>query len=236
MSGVSFTPRDADSHPPFIDPDYKSTGLRGPTKPLIPLKHSASETTGPLYGHEAVSGLDNDLTRNGVKNGEVIGERINVAGQVLDELGRPVANSLVEVWQCNAAGRYIDDNDRHDAPLDPNFYGGGRCVTDENGVYRFRTIRPAAYPWGNHPNAWRPGHIHFSLFGAGLASRLITQMYFPGDPLIRHDPIAQATPSEAIDRLIARFSLEETEPDTALGFVFDIVLRGPKETPMENRP
>ena len=235
MTSAAFTPRDKASHPAFIDACYKSTALRGPTKPLIPLRHTLSETTGPLYGHEVMSDLDSDLTRNGVRNGEPLGERIIVTGRVLDELGRPVANSLVEVWQCNSAGRYIDSADNHDAPIDPNFFGGGRCVTDENGVYRFRTIRPAAYPWGNHPNAWRPGHIHFSLYGAGIASRLITQMYFPGDPLIALDPIAQATPAQAVNRRIARFSLDETEPDTALGFVFDIVLRGPGETPMENR-
>jgi len=166
-----------------------------------------------------------------VVNGEPLGERIIVTGRVLDDSGRPVPNTLVEIWQANAAGRYMDPADRHDAPLDPNFYGGGRCVTDVDGVYRFKTIRPGAYPWGNHPNAWRPNHIHFSLFGGGLASRLITQMYFPGDPLIPLDPIAQATPS--VDRLVAEFSLDVTEPDYALGFVFDIVLRGPKATPTE---
>lgn len=232
MSDVSeFSARDWPSQPKYIDEGYKSTTLRGPTKPLVPLRQTLSEVTGPVYGHDAVSDADSDLTLNGRKNGEPLGERMIVAGKVRDEFGRPVRNTLVEVWQANAAGRYVDLMDRHDAPLDPNFFGGGRCVTDDEGNYRFKTIRPGAYPWGNHHNAWRPAHIHFSLFGAGIASRLVTQMYFPGDPLIPLDPIAQATPS--VDRLVAQFSLDVTEPEYALGYVFDIVLRGPKQTPME---
>lgn len=227
-----FSERDWPSHPKYIDEGYKSTALRGPTKPLIPLKQSLSEVTGPVFGHESVTELDSDLTMNGRRNGEPLGERTIVTGKVLDEFGRPVPNTLVEVWQANAAGRYVDLMDKHDAPLDPNFYGGGRSVTDKDGNYRFKTIRPGAYPWGNHHNAWRPAHIHFSLFGAGLASRLVTQMYFPGDPLIPIDPIAQATP--CVDRLIADFSLDVTEPEYALGYVFNIVLRGPKQTPMED--
>lgn len=231
---AGFTPRDWSSQPPFRDEGYKSTALRGPTKPLIPLDHTLSEVTGPVFGPADVLGHDADMTRNGVVNGEPLGERIIVTGRVTDELGRPVPNTLVEVWQANAAGRYVHKIDQHDAPLDPNFFGGGRCATDENGVYRFKTVRPGAYPWGNHPNAWRPCHIHFSLFGAGIASRLVTQMYFEGDPLIPLDPICQATPEEAVDRMIARFSLDVTEPDYALGYVFDIVLRGPNRTPMED--
>ncbi len=227
-----FSERDWPSHPNYIDEGYKSTALRGPTKPLIPLKHTLSEVTGPVYGHESVTELDGDLTANGRKNGEPLGERMIVSGKVLDEFGRPVPNTLVEVWQANAAGRYVDLMDKHDAPLDPNFYGGGRCVTDQDGNYRFKTIRPGAYPWGNHHNAWRPAHIHFSLFGGAMASRLVTQMYFPGDPLIPIDPIAQATP--CVDRLISEFSMDVTEPEYALGYVFNIVLRGPKQTPMED--
>jgi protocatechuate 3,4-dioxygenase, beta subunit len=229
----SMTPRDWSSHPPYLWPDYKSTRLRGPTKPLTPLRHTLSETTGPIYGHDTVGPLDHDLTRNGRRNGEPLGERIIVTGRVLDEAGRPVRNTLIEVWQANAAGRYIEVNDQHDAPLDPNFFGGGRCVTNDDGVYRFTTVRPGAYPWRNHANAWRPSHIHLSLFGAGIASRLITQMFFPGDPLLALDPIFLGTPEGARDRLIARFSLDATEEAFALGYVFDVVLRGPKETPME---
>ena len=229
-----FKPRDWKSHPDYLSPDYKSTRLRGPTKPLVPLKQTISEITGPVYGAEAVGPLDSDLTKNGVTNGEPLGERIIVTGRVLDEDGRPVPDALVEVWQANAAGRYIHAADQHDAPLDPNFFGGGRCATDVDGRYSFRTIKPGAYPWGNHHNAWRPNHIHFSLFGSGLATRLITQMYFPGDPLLDLDPIFLATPAEARDRLVADFSLDVTEPGLALGYVFDIVLRGRNETPMES--
>jgi protocatechuate 3,4-dioxygenase beta subunit len=229
----AITPRDWSSHPPYLWPDYRSTRLRAPTKPLIPLSHTLSEVTGPVYGHEAVGPLDGDLTRNGRRNGEPLGERIVVTGRVLDEAGRPVRNTLVEIWQANAAGRYVHAVDQHDAPLDPNFFGGGRSVTDEEGFYRFTTVRPGAYPWGNHANAWRPSHIHLSLFGASIAARLITQMFFPGDPLLAYDPIFQGTPAAARDRLIARFSLAATEEAFALGYVFDVVLRGPRETPME---
>jgi protocatechuate 3,4-dioxygenase beta subunit len=227
------TPRDWSAHPPLIHLDYRSTEKRGPTKPLVPIKHSLSELTGPVYGHEAVGPMDADLTRNGAKNGAPIGERIVVTGRVLDELGRPQPNALVEIWQANAAGRYIHEADQHPAPLDPNFFGGGRAVTDADGRYRFYTIKPGAYPWPNHPNAWRPNHIHFSLFGPTFASRLVTQMYFPGDPLLDLDPIYLGTPAGARERLIGDFSLDVTEEGFALGYVFDIVLRGPRETPME---
>ena len=236
MSGiVTLAPRDWPSHPPYLHAGYKSTTLRGPTRPLIPLKHTLSELRAPVYGHEDLGPLDHDLTRNAVKNGEPLGERIIVTGRVLDERGKPVRNTLVEVWQANAAGRYVHKVDQHDAPLDPNFLGAGRCITDDEGRYTFKTIKPGAYPWGNHPNAWRPNHIHFSLFGQFFASRLVTQMYFPGDPLLAFDPIYQGTQAGARERLVAAFSLDVTQPDYALGYVFDIVLRGPNDTPMETR-
>jgi len=228
-----YATRDWESHPPVIHPDYKSTRLRGATKPLIPLKQTLSELTGPVFGHDCLGALDNDLTKNGRKDGEPLGERIVVSGKVVDEQGRPQADMLVEVWQANAAGRYVHKTDQHNAPLDPNFFGGGRCVTDENGVYRFYTIKPGAYPWGNHPNAWRPNHIHFSLFGPSIATRLVTQMYFPGDPLLDLDPIFLGTPEKARGRLVSAFDLTLTEPEFALGYRFDMVLRGAQETPME---
>ena len=233
MPEQRYGPRDWSSHPPLIHPEYKSTALRGPAKPLVPLAQTLSEVTGPVYGHDGLGPLDHDLTRNGAKNGEPIGERIVVAGRVLDEDGRPVPDTLIEVWQANAAGRYIHEADRHDAPIDPNFFGGGRCATDGEGRYRFTSIKPGAYPWGNHPNAWRPNHIHFSLFGPSLATRLVTQMYFPGDPLLALDPIYLGTPEGARERLVSDFSIEVTEPGFALGYVFDIVLRGNAATPME---
>lgn len=231
---VSYMPRDWSSQPSYVDAGYKSTALRGPTKPLIPIPQSLSELTGPVYGHESIGPLDADLTRNGRRDGEPLGERIIVTGRVLDEMGRPVPNALVEVWQANAAGRYIHKVDQHDAPIDPNFFGGGRCVTDEEGRYRFMTIKPGAYPWGNHHNAWRPNHIHFSLFGPSFLTRLVTQMYFPGDPLLELDPIYQGVPADARERLVSRFSIDVTQPGFALGYEFDIVLRGRNETPMED--
>jgi protocatechuate 3,4-dioxygenase beta subunit len=229
----AYKPRDWASHPPLVYPDYKSTVLRGPSKPLVPLKQTLSELTGPVYGQESLGPLDHDLTRNGAKDGEPLGERIVVTGRVLDEDGRAVPDTLIEIWQANAAGRYIHEADRHDAPLDPNFFGGGRCVTDREGRYRFYSIRPGAYPWGNHPNAWRPNHIHFSLFGPSFATRLVTQMYFPGDPLLGLDPIYLAAPEGARERLVADFSIEASEAGFALGYLFDIVLRGRAATPME---
>jgi protocatechuate 3,4-dioxygenase beta subunit len=230
---MTLPPRDWASHPPYIYPDYKSTPLRGPKRPLIPLKATLSELTGPVYGRESVSELDSDLTSNSARNGEPLGERIIVTGRVLDEAGRPVPDMLIEIWQANAAGRYVHKNDQHPAPLDPNFLGAGRCVTDSAGRYRFKTVKPGAYPWPNHFNAWRPNHIHFSLFGTTIASRLVTQMYFPGDPLLALDPVYQGAPEGARERLISAFSIEVTEPNYALGYTFDIVLRGPSETPME---
>ncbi|MCY7371188.1 MAG: protocatechuate 3,4-dioxygenase subunit beta [Polaromonas sp.] len=227
------SPRDFTSHPEHLYPFYKSTMLRGPTQPLVPLKQALAELTAPVYGPEQLGPLDHDLTQNAVKNGEPIGERIVVTGRVLDEDGRPVKRTLVEVWQANAAGRYIHKVDQHKAPLDPNFLGAGRCMTDDDGRYRFMTIKPGAYPWGNHPNAWRPAHIHFSLFGDYFASRLVTQMYFPGDPLFAFDPMYQGVPEHARHLMVSKFSLNLTEPDFALGYVFDIVLRGPQASRFE---
>ena len=226
-------PRDWSHHPAHLYPFYKSTMLRGPTQPLIPLKQAPAELTAPVYGSEQLGPLDHDLTQNAVKNGEPIGERIIVTGRVLDENGKPARRTLVEVWQANSAGRYIHKADQHKAPLDPNFLGAGRCMTDDDGRYRFTTIKPGAYPWGNHPNAWRPAHIHFSLFGDYFASRLVTQMYFPGDPLMAFDPMVQGVPEHARHLMVSKFSLDVTEPDFALGYVFDIVLRGPQATRFE---
>ena len=227
-------PRDWSSHPRQAHPPYKSTLLRAQHRPLVPLEQSLSELTAPVFGHDSVSALDNDLTRNAMQDGEPLGERIIVAGRILDEGGSPVRGALVEVWQANAAGRYAHVSDGHDAPLDPNFLGAGRTMTDADGRYRFTTIRPGAYPWRNHSNAWRPAHIHFSVFGSAFIQRLVTQMYFPGDPLLRFDPIFESvTDHAARRRLVSRFSLDLTDPEWALGFAFDIVLRGPQATPME---
>ncbi|MDP9153359.1 MAG: protocatechuate 3,4-dioxygenase subunit beta [Pseudomonadota bacterium] len=227
------SPRDWDSHPPYSYPGYKSSVLRSPSRPLIPLKEKLKDRRVPVYGAKDLGKLDHDLTRNAARNGAPLGERIIVTGRVMDERGRPVRNTLVEIWQANAAGRYVHKADQHDAPLDPNFLGAGRCMTDNDGRYRFLTIKPGAYPWGNHSNAWRPNHIHFSLFGEYFGSRLVTQMYFPGDPLLALDPIFQGTPEHARNRLVSRFSIDTTEEAYALGYEFDIVLRGPNQTPTE---
>lgn len=228
---MTFDARNWDSHPPVIYPDYQSTNLRGPTKPLVKIKQSLSEVTGPSFGPDDIGPLDHDLTKNARINGEPLGERIVVTGRVLDEGGHPVPNTLIDVWQANAAGRYVHLRDGHDAPLDPNFRGSGRVLTDSEGRYTFYSIKPGAYPWGNHPNAWRPNHIHFSLFGPAIATRLVTQMYFPGDPLLDLDPIYQGAPAGARERLISSFSLDVTEPEFALGYEFNIVLRGGDATP-----
>jgi protocatechuate 3,4-dioxygenase beta subunit len=220
------------SHPLNNSPEYKSTLKRAPSQPLILLPHTLSETTGPVFGHVAVKAGDSDLTRQ--HEGEPLGERIIVSGRVLDEDGRPVPHTLIEIWQANAAGRYVHLRDQHPAPLDPNFTGAGRVVTDAEGRYRFVTVKPGAYPWRNHHNAWRPAHIHFSLFGPSFLSRVITQMYFPGDPLFPFDPIFQSIPDAAArERLISKFDLATTEPEWALGYQFDIVLRGRNATPVE---
>jgi protocatechuate 3,4-dioxygenase beta subunit len=216
--------------PPAPYAAYKSTIRRSPAKPLIFLPHTLSEITGPVYGHGEIGETDNDLTRQHAD--EPRGERIIVSGRVLDSNGRPIPQTLVEIWQANSAGRYIHQNDQHQAPLDPNFTGAGRTLTDESGVYRFITIKPGAYPWFNHYNAWRPAHIHFSIFGRAFLSRLVTQMYFPGDPLFAYDPIYQSIPDEkARERMVSKFDLETTQPQWALGYKFDIVLRGPGATP-----
>jgi protocatechuate 3,4-dioxygenase, beta subunit len=230
---TTITPRNWASQPPYVQPSYRSTSLRGPTKPLIPIQQTLSEWTGPVYGHESIGRLDADLTKNARKNGEPLGERIIVSGRVMGDDGRPLPDSLLEIWQANACGRYVHKGDQHDAPLDPNFLGGGRCVTDSEGRYRFYTIKPGAYPWGNHHNAWRPNHIHFSLFGPTFLTRLVTQMYFPGDPLLELDPIYLSAPAGAREHMIASFSLDVTEPGFALGYTFDLVLRGRRATPME---
>jgi len=227
---------DWDAHPRYDYPPYRSSAKRAPRAPLLPMPERMRNMRAPVYGAHQLGALDHDLTRNAVKNGAPLGERIIVTGRVLDDEDKPVANTLVEIWQANAAGRYVHQDDQHDAPLDPNFLGAGRCLTDAAGVYRFLTIKPGAYPWGNHPNAWRPNHIHFSLFGAWFASRLVTQMYFPGDPLLAFDPMVQSVPEHARDRLISQFSTDVTEEGYALGYRFDIVLRGTEQTPMEQRP
>ncbi len=214
--------------PPLLYPDYRSTRLRAPLRPLLPLPESFHDLESPIFGHESVGELDRDLTRQ--HDGEPLGERIVVTGRVLEEDGRPVRDTLVEIWQANAGGRYKHEGDRHPAPLDPNFSGAGRCLTDDGGRYEFVTVKPGAYPWGNHPNAWRPAHIHFSLFGRAFSSRLVTQMYFPGDPLFELDPIMGSVPANARDRLVANFELGLTQPEWALGYRFDIVLRS---TPFE---
>ena len=218
--------------PPYLYPDYVSTRLRAPERPPIIVPETLTETTGPAFGHGSVGPLDHDLTRGHA--GEPLGERIIVTGRVKDGDGRPVQNSLIEIWQANAAGRYTHQKDRHPAPLDPNFSGAGRCLTDVEGRYRFVTVKPGAYPWKNHENAWRPAHIHLSIFGSSFRSRLITQMYFPGDPLFEHDPIFQSVRDpEARVRLISTFDLETTEPEWALGYRFDVVLEGRGATPFE---
>lgn len=220
------------THPPNNSPGYRSTILRHPKEPLVIIPHTLSELTGPVYPYGRINVTDSDLTRQ--HPGEPLGERIIVQGRVLDEDGRPIPKTLVEVWQANAAGRYAHRIDDHPAPLDPNFSGAGRTLTDDEGRYRFVTIRPGAYPWRNHPNAWRPAHIHFSLFGSIFLSRLVTQMYFPGDPLMPIDPVLNSIPDErARQRLVSNFDLNVTEPEWALGYTFDIVLRGSNATPME---
>ena len=216
--------------PPDLFADYTSTVLRSPGKALVMPPAGLSELTGPKFGSGDVRDTDADLTVHG--NGEAIGERIIVHGTVRDSYGKPVRNSLVEVWQANAAGRYIHKLDQHSAPLDPNFVGAGRALTDDEGHYRFTTIKPGPYPWGNHHNAWRPAHIHFSLFGTSFTQRLVTQMYFPGDPLFPFDPIFNSVRDpKARERMISSFDLEKTVPDWALAYHWDIVLRGPDETP-----
>jgi protocatechuate 3,4-dioxygenase beta subunit len=222
-----------DHEPPYLHPDYRSSVLRAPQRELVKLPDEwFHRLPGPVFGRVRVRPEDADLTRQ--HPGEPVGERIIVAGRVLDRDGRPVGDTLVEVWQANAAGRYVDAADDHSAPLDPNFTGAGRCLTDSEGRYRFVTVKPGAYPWRNHENAWRPAHIHFSLFGPGLASRLVSQMYFPGDPLMPFDPILNSIPdAQGRERLVATFDMESTVPEWALAYHWDVVLRGVAATPME---
>jgi protocatechuate 3,4-dioxygenase beta subunit len=229
---IRYKRADAGAQPSNNYAAYASTLKRAPKHAPIRLTQTLSEITGPRFGRESVSAVDADLSRwNG---GEALGERIIVTGRVLDEDARPIPETLVEIWQANAAGRYAHDVDQHDAPLDPHFCGVGRVMTDENGVYRFLTVKPGAYPWRNHHNAWRPQHIHFSLFGPSFATRLITQMYFPGDPLLALDPIFNSIPdADARQRLVAAFDIEVTMPEYALGYRFDLVLRGRDATPLE---
>ncbi len=223
-----------DTQPEYLFPHYLSTVARAPSRPLVLLPQTLSEVTGPVFGLDDIGGTDNDLTRQ--HPGQPIGERMVVSGRVLDENGRPVPNALIEMWQANAAGRYHHDADRHDAPLDPNFTGCGRVLTDSDGRYRFMTIKPGSYPWRNHNNAWRPAHLHFSLFGLGLAQRLVTQMYFPGDPLLPYDPMYNCIPDDkARQRLVSTFDWESAIPEFALAYRFDFVLRGREATPMENQ-
>jgi protocatechuate 3,4-dioxygenase, beta subunit len=222
----------AGTHPPLAYPDYRSSLLRSPARAPVPLPQGITELTGPLLGPGRVVESDSDLTAQ--HDGEPQGQRIIVTGRLLDSGGRAVPDALVEVWQANAGGRYRHKGDQHPAPLDPDFSGVGRGLTDSSGRYRFVTIRPGAYPWGNHHNAWRPAHIHFSLFGRAFTSRLVTQMYFPGDPLIPLDPIANSIPDPvAAQRMMARFDIEASVPEWALAYQFDIVLRGRDATPFE---
>ncbi len=226
------------TQPPDCFEPYASSVLRSPRQPLVALTQTLSEVTGPIFGKERIGkgkfGDMSDLTAHG--SGAPLGQRIVVHGRVLDENGRPVRNALIEVWQANAAGRYRHKRDQWNAPLDPNFIGEGRTLTDDEGRYAFLTIRPGSYPWANHYNAWRPAHIHFSLFGNAYAQRLVTQMYFHGDDMLPFDPIFNSTPdANARNRLIARFDWARTVPDFAHAFEFDIVLRGREGTPLEYR-
>jgi protocatechuate 3,4-dioxygenase beta subunit len=216
------------SDPPYLYPDYVSTRTRSPSRRLLTLPEELHSLAAPVFGEDVLSEHDGDLTLHG--DGEPLGERIIVHGRVVDEDGRPLRGTLIEVWQANAAGRYAHEVDRHPAPLDPNFTGAGRTLTDDDGRYRFVTVKPGAYPWRNHPNAWRPAHIHFSLFGRAFTQRLVTQMYFPGDPLFPFDPIFNSVPEQARDRLVSTFDLGTTEPEWALAYRFDVVLR---RTPFE---
>ena len=228
--------RDRGWHPPAFTPQYKTSVLRSPRLPLLSLEATLSETTGPRFGHSSIGELDNDLIRNFATTGDPIGQRIIVYGRLLDENARPVPGALLEFWQANAGGRYRHRKETYLAPLDPNFGGCGRTLTDPEGRYWFRTIKPGAYPWPNGGNDWRPAHIHFSLFGHAFAQRLITQMYFEGDPMIWQDPIASTIPDKAaIEQLVAALDRKATLPMDALAYKFDIVLRGRRSTVFENR-
>jgi protocatechuate 3,4-dioxygenase, beta subunit len=235
-SKSEFIQRDRSWHPPAFTPIYKTSVSRSPRHALLSLQNSLSEVTGPLFSHNELGTLDNDLIRNYAKTGDPIGERIIVHGKVLDENRRPVPNTLDEFWQANAGGRCRHANDTYIAPLDPNFGGCGRALTDAEGNYYFRTIKPGPYPFRNFVNSWRPAHIHFSIFGSGFVQRLITQMYFEGDPLIPQCPIANTIPDpRAIEQLIAPLDLNASVPIDTLAYRFDIVLRGRRSTLFENK-
>ncbi|MDC0739317.1 protocatechuate 3,4-dioxygenase subunit beta [Cognatishimia sp. SS12] len=238
MSDGNYFTRDRSWHPPAYTPSYKTSVVRSPNKALISFPPTLSEQTGPVFGHNILGELDNDLIHNFAQPGEsAIGQRIIVHGRVLDENGRGVPGALVEFWQANAGGRYRHKKEGYLAPLDPNFGGCGRTITDAEGGYRFRTVKPGPYPWPNRQNDWRPAHIHFSIFGSGFGQRLITQMYFEGDPLIWQCPIVDTIPSrEAIETLIAPLDMANTIPMDARAYKFDIVLRGRRSTMFENRP
>ena len=231
-----FFQRDRDRHPAALTPNYKTSVLRSPRIPLWSLQNSLSEVTGPAFRPDELGPLDHDLILNYAQDGEPIGERTIVHGRVLDENGRGIPHTLVEIWQANAGGRYRHVNDRYLAPVDPNFGGCGRVLTDETGAYAFRTVKPGAYPFRNHVNSWRPAHIHFSIFGSGLAQRLITQMYFEGDPLLTRDVIAGTVPDpQAMQRLVASLDMNAAVPLDCLAYRFDIVLRGRRSTLFENK-
>ena len=236
MKPAEYHQRDRSLHPPALTPKYKTSVARSPRWPMISLENTISEITGPRFGHADIDPIDNDLIRNYAKTGDPVGERIIVHGRVLDENARPVPNTLVEIWQANSGGRYRHKKDTYLAPIDPNFGGCGRTLSDENGRYAFRTIKPGAYPWRNRVNNWRPAHIHVSVFGSGFLQRLITQLYFEGDPLIAHCPIVHAIPDrDAVQQLTAKLDLNATIPLDSIAYKFDIVLRGRRSTLFENR-
>jgi len=229
-----YGPKAYSDHPPFNYPDYRSTVLRAPTKDMVKIVQTLSETTGPGPAWTELSEEDADLTTNAGTGGTALGQRIIVTGMVLDEAGDPVPNTLIEIWQANASGRYAHWRDEeHPAPLDPNFLGAGQCITGEDGTYRFTTVVPGPYPWPNHRNAWRPSHIHFSLMGPALGARLVTQMYFEGDPLLGLDPIYNSAPEHSRERMVASYDHDVTEENWATGYRWDIVIRGPLATPTD---
>lgn len=236
MKPAEYYQRDRTRQPPALTPDYKTSVARSPRYSMISLQQSVSEITGPVFGHNDIDPIDNDLIKNYAKDQDPVGERIIVHGRVLDENARPVPNTLVEIWQANASGRYRHKKDTYLGALDPNFGGCGRTITDENGYYFFRTIKPGAYPWRNWVNNWRPAHIHVSVFGSGFCQRLITQLYFEGDPLIPLCPIVATIPDpDAIEQLIARLDMNASVPLDCIAYKFDIVLRGRRSTLFENR-
>jgi protocatechuate 3,4-dioxygenase, beta subunit len=221
------------TQPNLYSPEYKSTIFRSPKQALLIVPEHLKDLSLPVFGQNVLQKHDNDLTKNARVNGEPIGERIKVFGKIMDESGRGIPKTLVEIWQANSAGRYIHKAEIHDAPLDPNFLGAGRIITNDTGDYEFYTIKPGAYPWGNHYNAWRPNHIHFSIIGHQIEHRLVTQMYFPGDPLFEFDPIYQSVPQAARHLMVAKFSMEKTDPEFALAYEFNIVLSGKLSTKFE---